>query len=218
MKKSEKKASKALESEQTEEQKFLSSLKTVKKGYKIALAVSSIIALAAIISAVHFRASFGLLIMVFAIVTYLAIVINLLYSKLGIAYKSYHGGMTVTALYGKGREVIYIPDQVIMLTITEIGAKAFTHESSKSIREIHLPKTILKIGKSAFASLPALTDVYYEGTEAEWQEISSLAPLENVTLHFESPIPKLEKPKREKKAKKAKENKTDKKSKKSKNN
>ena len=103
-----------------------------------------------------------------------------------------------------------------MLTVTEIGARAFTHESSKSIREIHLPKTILKIGKSAFANLPALTDVYYEGNEAQWNEISSLAPLENVTVHFNEPIPRLEKPKKNKKAKKIKENKKDKKDKKDK--
>ena len=217
MKKSVKKADKALKIEENDEQIFLSSLKTVKKGYLIALAVSSTIALAAIISAVHFRTSFGLLLMVFAIVTYLAIVINLLYSKLGIAYKSYHGGITLTAVYGKNREVVYIPDRIIMLTVTEIGARAFTHESSKSIREIHLPKTILKIGKSAFANLPALTDVYYEGNEAQWNEISSLAPLENVTVHFNEPIPRLEKPKKNKKAKKIKENKKDKKDKKSKN-
>ena len=146
--------------------------------------------------------------LVLAIVAYLAIVINLLYAKLGIAYRSFHGGMTVTAVYGKNREIVYIPDKVIMLTVIEIGNRAFTHNSSKSIREIHLPKTIKKIGKSAFAALPALTDVYFEGSEEEWNRISRFAPLENVTMHFGEPIPRIEKPKRQKK-KKEKRNKND---------
>ena len=175
-----------------DEEKFLSSLKTVRKGYTWALIISAAMALSAIICAVHFDTLFGLLLLILAVVTYLAIVINLLYSKLGIAYRSFHGGMTVTALYGKDREVVYIPDKLLMLTVTEIGTRAFTHESSKKIREIHLPKTLLRIGTSAFARLPALTDVYYEGTEEEWKKISRLAPLENVTIHFEAPIPKLE--------------------------
>ena len=66
----------------------------------------------------------------------------------------------------------------------------------------------MKIGKSAFASLPALTDVYYEGNEAQWTEISRLAPLKNVKIHFGEPIPRLEKPIKAKKEKKIKNKKT----------
>ena len=192
--------------ELSEQEKFLAALKAVKKGYIIALVLSAAIVIAAIICAVHYRVSLGALLLVLAAVTYLAIVINLLYSKLGIAYRSFHGGMTVTALYGKNREVVYIPDKLMMMTVTEIGTRAFTHESSKSIKEIHLPKTLLRIGTSAFARLPALTDVYFEGSEEEWKNISRLAPLENVTMHFGEPIPKL--PQKPKKAKKDKKNAT----------
>lgn len=195
------KAEKPTEDKPTAEQEFLSALKFLQKGYLWALGIAAAIMIGGIICAVHYRVSFGALIMVLAVVTYLAIVINLLYIKLGIAYRSFHGGMTITALYGKHREIIYIPDKVIMLTVSEIGNRAFTHNSSKSIREIHLPKTIQKIGKSAFASLPALTDVYFEGTEEEWERISRFAPLENVTMHFEQSIPRIEKQKRQKKAK-----------------
>lgn len=188
-------------SQENEEQKFLNSLKKANKGYIWAIVIAGIIATAAIICSVHYRVSLGALLLVLSAVTYLAIVINLLYSTLGIAYKAYHGGMTVTAFYGKDRKIVYVPDKVMMLTVTEIGKKAFTHESSKSIKEIHLPNTLLRIGASAFAKLPALTDVYYEGSQEEWEKISELAPLENVTLHFNEPIPRIQKPKKEKRKK-----------------
>lgn len=188
-------------SQENEEQKFLNSLKKANKGYIWAIVIAGIIATAAIICSVHYRVSLGALLLVLSAVTYLAIVINLLYSTLGIAYKAYHGGMTVTAFYGKDRKIVYVPDKVMMLTVTEIGKKAFTHESSKSIEEIHLPNTLLRIGASAFAKLPALTDVYYEGSQEEWEKISELAPLENVTLHFNEPIPRIQKPKKEKRKK-----------------
>ena len=127
-------------SQETEEEKFLKALKKANKGYIWAIVIAGIIALGAIICSIHYKVSLGALLLVLSAVTYLAIVINLLYSTLGIAYKAYHGGMTITALYGKDREVVYIPDKLIMLTVTEIGIRAFTHESSKSIKEIHLPK------------------------------------------------------------------------------
>ncbi len=201
----------------TDEQKFLSNLKFIKKAYILTLVITAALTLGAIISAVHFRASFGLVMGVLAVVTYLAIVINLLYSKLGIAYRSFQGKLTITELYGKNREVIYIPDRLIFQTVTEIGANAFSHESSKDIREIHLPKTLLHIGENAFANLPELTDLYFEGAEDEWNKISALSPLQNVNIHFYTPIPKLEKPKKAKKAKKDKKYKKDKKDKKDKN-
>ena len=186
----------------SDEAKFLKDLKDVRVGYSWALVITALILAGAIACAILYKVSLGLLLIILAVVTYAAIVNNLLYKKLGIAYRALHGCLTVRALYGKGREVVYIPKRVILLTVTEIGTRAFTHESSKSIREIYLPKTLLRIGTSAFARLPALTDVYYEGTEEEWKELSRLAPLENVTLHFGVPVPELKKPKKEKKTKK----------------
>ena len=195
------------EKELSNEAKFLKDLKDVKIGYIWALVITALILGGAIACAVLFRVSLGALFMILAVVTYAAIVSNLLYKKLGISYRALHGCLTVKALYGRGREVVYIPKRVIFLTVTEIGTRAFSHESSKSIREIHLPNTLLRIGPSAFAKLPALTDVYYEGNEDKWNAISALAPLENVTMHFCEPIPELIKPKKEKKSKKEKKEK-----------
>ncbi len=172
---------------------YLKRLKDVKNGYTVTLIISSIILAGAICCAVFYSALIGLALLVLGVIAYAALTKNLLYKKLGIAYRAYHGCLTVTELYGRSREVVYIPDKIIMLTVTEIGTKAFKHESSKNIREIHIPKSIIRIGTSAFAKLPSLTDLYYEGSEEEWKELSRLAPLEGVALHFNEPMPRLEK-------------------------
>lgn len=184
------------------EAEYLKALADIKNGYRWTLVITLTLMAAAIACSVFYKVSIGLLVLVLAVVTYAAIVINLLYIKLGISYRAYHGCLTITALYGKERKTVYIPSRIINFTVSEIGTRAFTHESSKQIKRIYIPKSIIRIGTSAFARLHSLTDIYYEGSEEEWAELSRLAPLEDVTLHFNEPMPAL--PKKEKKSKKDK--------------
>ena len=186
-------------------QLFKSTVTLVNKLYLITVIAVFTVALAGIACAVLFKVSLGLLTVILSMIGYVATTMNILYNKLGIAYRMFHGCITVTELYGKNRETVYIPDRLLFCTVTEIGNKAFAHESSKSIREIHLPKTLIRIGSDAFSGLDSLTDVYFEGTEEEWLELSRLAPLgEAVALHFDSPLPMPEKKVKQKKEKKSK--------------
>ena len=180
------------------EQEYLKALCELHKGYIWAIVITLAIMAASIATALLYRAYMGLLILALAVIVYLVIAKNLAYSKLGISYRTLHGCLTVTELYGKNRETVYIPEKMMIFTVTEIGTRAFTHESSKSIKNIYIPKSILRIGTSAFARLHSLTDIYYEGSEEQWKEISRLAPLEDVTVHFECPMPKPEKKKNSK--------------------
>lgn len=180
------------------EQEYLKALCELRKGYIWAIVITLAIMAASIATALLYRAYMGLLILALAVIVYLVIAKNLAYSKLGISYRTLHGCLTVTELYGKNRETVYIPEKMMIFTVTEIGTRAFTHESSKSIKSIYIPKSILRIGTSAFARLHSLTDIYYEGSEEQWKEISRLAPLEDVTVHFECTMPRLEKKKKSK--------------------
>ena len=180
------------------EQEYLKALCELRKGYIWAIVITLAIMAASIATALLYRAYMGLLILALAVIVYLVIAKNLAYSKLGISYRTLHGCLTVTELYGKNRETVYIPEKMMIFTVTEIGTRAFTHESSKSIKNIYIPKSILRIGTSAFARLHSLTDIYYEGSEEQWKEISRLAPLEDVTVHFECTMPKPEKKKKSK--------------------
>jgi len=71
--------------------------------------------------------------------------------------------------------------------VTEIDRSAFAGEA---ITSVSFPSTIESIGSKAFNNCTSLTDVYYDGTEEEWNAIdigSSNTPLENATKHFNEP-------------------------------
>lgn len=72
-------------------------------------------------------------------------------------------------------------------TITSIaGANVFS--GCTSLTSVIIPASITSIATGAFNGATALTDVYYTGTEEEWNEIaissSGNAPLLNATIHF----------------------------------
>ena len=73
-------------------------------------------------------------------------------------------------------------------TVTEIDSRAFQNEA---ITLVKIPSTVTDIGSRAFNGCTALTDVYYDGTEDEWNNNVSIgsnnAPLENATKHFKTP-------------------------------
>ena len=57
------------------------------------------------------------------------------------------------------------------LPVTAIGDNAFSDILGKQIRSIKIPETVTSIGDSAFGECYGLTNIYYCGTEAEWNAI-----------------------------------------------
>lgn len=76
-------------------------------------------------------------------------------------------------------------------SVTEIGYGAFEYCYSLTI--ITMPDSVTNIGYYTFASCESLTDVYYCGTEEQWNNISiddtGNQPLTNATIHFNSEMP-----------------------------
>ena len=74
-------------------------------------------------------------------------------------------------------------------TVIGIDRSAFANEA---ITSITLPNTVEEIGRQAFNGCTALTDVYYDGTEDEWNEKVTVATsgntaFLNATMHFKMP-------------------------------
>jgi general secretion pathway protein G len=74
-----------------------------------------------------------------------------------------------------------VSDMVIPNGIETISEYALRSAGAYSI---FIPKTVIQIGEYAFDSYP-LSDIYYEGTEEEWNQIIIEENyLSNVTIHF----------------------------------
>lgn len=70
--------------------------------------------------------------------------------------------------------------------LTEIGMYAF--DSCRNLTTVSIPKSVTYIGERAFGSCP-ITDVYYEGTQSEWEAISGVSNAkitETATIHYNS--------------------------------
>ena len=79
-----------------------------------------------------------------------------------------------------GIKSIKIPNSV-----TTIDECAF--HFCNSLESVTIPNSIMYIGKSAFSSCDSLADVYYTGTEVQWNNIAIQSynePLLNATIHF----------------------------------
>lgn len=64
---------------------------------------------------------------------------------------------------------------------------SYTYGCLKNLKKIYLPQSLQKINSSAFYYCSSLTDVYYSGSETEWNEIeiaSGNSKLVNATKHF----------------------------------
>ena len=84
-----------------------------------------------------------------------------------------------------GLTSVTIPDG-----ITTIGSKAFA--DCQALHSITLPDSITSIGSSIFENNNSVRDLYYAGSEAQWESIDIGIPnpqLETVTIHYNSAVP-----------------------------
>ena len=94
-----------------------------------------------------------------------------LYSKDGKTLIQYAIGKTATSFV--------IPDSV-----TTIGDGAFRY--CNSLTNVTIGDSVTTIGEGAFSCCYSFTDVYYTGTEEQWNAISidSYTDLTNATIHY----------------------------------
>lgn len=89
--------------------------------------------------------------------------------------------------YPNGSESI---DYSVDNGVTELGVHSFSY--SNNLRLITIPKTVSKIDYYAFGECSALSDIYYQGSKEDWDNIA-ISPgnecLTNATIHFNASSP-----------------------------
>lgn len=72
-----------------------------------------------------------------------------------------------------------------------------TFDNCSSLKSISIPSSVVSIGESAFYGCNSLEDVYFSGTQSQWENISVAnyqnTALENATIHYQSTGPEGEK-------------------------
>lgn len=102
----------------------------------------------------------------------------------GTIYQGYFNKVAMDVPY-----YYYIPDSITNVTLTDtqkIPYHAFYN--CKNLETITIPKTVTGIGEYAFSGCTSLIDVYYAGSEEEWDNIGGIRyhneNLTNATIHY----------------------------------
>lgn len=81
---------------------------------------------------------------------------------------------------------IVIPETINGVTVTEIVGYGF---AESNIPSLTIPRTVTTIGNDFVALCPKLTDIYFEGSEAQWNAInggSGVNLSSSIVVHFGS--------------------------------
>lgn len=96
--------------------------------------------------------------------------ITLIACPVALPQTSYSTPSSVVSIGYQAFERCKLTDITLNEGVTSIGSYAF--QLCRSLTSITLPKTLISISSSAFQSSPYISDVYYTGSEEEWNEIS----------------------------------------------
>ena len=84
-------------------------------------------------------------------------------------------------------QCLFNDDVTVPSNVTEIGNSAF--EFATNLTSVTIPKSVTNIGNNAFWDCKELTDVYYSGSQANWDKISIGEyndSLLDATIHYNS--------------------------------
>ena len=165
-------------------------------GFYLLVVLASIVSLGVgIFVAVTSDLLWGVAIFFAAIFIYVYFTSSELHEKLGIWYKTDAGSLFVTKCRARYGDIFYIPARLLWYDVEEICDNAFFSPANKNaeLRAIYLPKTLKRIGKNAFASCAALSEIHFEGTKEEFGKIENGTSLDGLEIIFGASYPKQKK-------------------------
>ena len=161
----------------------------VTRFYLCIVLISFIGFMGAVFAAIYKDLLWGALIGAISFFVYVVFTSNELLEKLGIAYKTSVGSLTLTYCRKRYGDVFFIPSRLLWYDVERIGDNAFRSETNATLKEIYIPASIKSIGKDAFAACTELRAVRFEGTREEWEAISCESDLSHIELCFNAAFP-----------------------------
>ena len=143
--------------------------KEFEKFYKQLLVGCAVVLIMGIVVAVLTSALIGMGIFLGGCGVYLYFAKDELKNRLGLGYKRVLDGWAVTPVAEKKTDVLWIPEKLMGLPVTELFAEE--EKEVPQIREIYLPESIRRLDGGIFEKLPNLKRVYYLGSEEQWNRV-----------------------------------------------
>ena len=136
--------------------------------------------------AVLWRVSVGILLAIIAALTYKLFLTDELKKSLGYFSRRVHDGLALRAARKCTDAVIYVPEKLLWLDVTQIDARAFGEYMGGVAEEIVLPATVVRIGEDAFVGCKALKTVRYLGSREQWEAVECSSDMSPYTVVFDN--------------------------------
>ena len=156
---------------------FESRKKQFDKYYIQVVVFCLVMVLAAVAVAMYLKFIIGILIFIAVPVVYVVFVGDRLEKALGLSYKTLDEGVSV-AVIKRGKKACdteaYIPEKLFWYGVVAIH-KGKAEKADENVTELHIPSSVKVISEDAFSGMSALSTIYFEGTESEWETVDCKA-------------------------------------------
>ena len=182
----------------TPEEIFVKAKKKCDDFYLQLVALSAIVAAAAITVAVLVSVLAGLGVSILLAAVYAYFSRDELKHSLGVRIKICDASITVTKLCANKDSLreAWIPDRLMWYNVTAIEKDALSDQANEELEILHVPSTVRTIEKGAFDGCDSLHTLAFEQDEAALENMNIEEELSRFTLVFGVSYP--EKPRKEK--------------------
>lgn len=161
---------------------------------QLLLIIGSIIAVSVFIAVLH-NLILGASGAILAAILYRAWAVSQMYRDIGLKYSSIVGGIRITACTARYGEIMWIPASLIFFDVIELGDRAFAKRKNEELTKLFLPKTLKYIGEDVFDGCDSLKDIFFEGSEEEWNKIEKNTDFSSYNVIFDAKYPPISKKK-----------------------
>lgn len=176
--------------------RYIQRIKKFQKYYTQLVIIIGAIIVISVIIAVVYNLIIGVSTVIFAAILYNSWASSEMYKELGIKYKSITGGIIVTSCKARYGDIMWIPASLIRFDVIEIDDRAFAKRNNESLTKLFLPKTLKKIGTDIFDGCDSLKEIFFEGSEEEWNNVEKNTDFSCYKVIFEAKYPPIIKKKK----------------------